>query len=299
VARSTCVYCGAPLAPDAVVAARGEEVPAPPAPERALVVLDLASVSPGTLEQALPVSRYEAELLARRAGLHLHRVLARAAAEAEAVRLGGRGLAVVVVSEAEVRARPLRCLGGERGPQRLDLRTEEGRVTLRRGDVSLVVRGPIVREYQTRLTRRRIETARLADGYRVHLHLPAVSPEAAVAGAFPRPLEIEAGNFEFGLAVTGSARLELEAWVEEVASGAPSDDGFRRLPPALGPAEPEVRGALSAASSLGLAARDRESGREDGPIVLDNVAQFRFYSGWRAAVERRRPARSLARSAPC
>ena len=112
-------------------------------------------------------------------------------------------------------------------------------------------------------------------------------------------MEIDAGSFEFGFAATGSARLELDAWVEEVASGAPSDDAFRRLPPALGPAEPEAKGALSAASSLGLASRGRETGRDGGPIVLDNVEQFRFYSGWRAAVERRRQARCPARAAPC
>ena len=280
-------------------AARREEAPAVPTGERALVVLDLADASPGTLEQALAVSRYEAELLARRGGLRLHRVLDRAAAETEALRLGALGLAVVVVSEAEARARPRRCLGGERGSRRLDLRTEEGRVTLRRGDVLLVVRGPIAREYAPSPKRRRIDTARLAEGYRVHLHLRAVSPASPPVGALPRPVEIDAGNFEFGIAVTGSARLELDAWVEEVASGAPSDDGFRRLPPALGPAEAEAKGALSAASSLSLASRGGETASDGGPILLDNVEQFRFYSGWRAAVERRRQAHSPARAAPC
>jgi hypothetical protein len=51
--------------------------------------------------------------------------------------------------------------------------------------------------------------------------------------------------------------------------------------------EEEPKGALAAASSLGRAARGRETGREEEPLVLDNAAQFRFYSGWRAAVQRR------------
>ena len=40
--------------------------------------------------------------------------------------------------------------------------------------------------------------------------------------------------------------------------------------------------------ALGRAARARDGGRDEGPVVLDTVEQFRFYSGWRAAVERRR-----------
>jgi hypothetical protein len=297
VARATCLYCGAPLPPEDLAAAlsaaaqasaqagpvraSGGPAGAPPGGERGLLVLDLADANPDTLARALALPRYEAGLLARRGGLHLHRVLEPAAAEAEAARLGARGLAAVVVPEAEARVRPLRCLGGERGTGVLSLRTEEGPVTLHRGDVLLVVRGPIVREYQPTPKRRRVDTARLEEGYRVHLHLHARPP-----GAAPRPVEIDAGNFEFGFAVTGSARLEVDAWVDEVAGDARIDEGFRRLPPALGPAEPEVKGALAAASSLGLATHGR--GSDDAPVVLDNGEQFRHYSGWRAAVARRR-----------
>jgi hypothetical protein len=103
-------------------------------------------------------------------------------------------------------------------------------------------------------------------------------------------VEIDAFAFEFGFAVTGPARFELDAWVEAIAPGATVDDGFRRLPPALGPAGPESGGALGAAGSLRLATGSGR-GREEAPIVLDNVEQFRFYSGWRGAVERRRQAR--------
>jgi len=245
---------------------------------RLLVVLDLARVLPETLARALDLPSYEAGLLVKRGGLHLHRALEGAAARAEAGRLAAGGLAVLLVPEAEARIRPLRAVGGERGEGVLALRTEEGPVTIRRGDVRLVVRGEITREYQPSSRRRRVDTARLEEGCCVHLH----------RRDDPRAVEIDAAAFEFGLAATGSARLELDAWVESVAPGVTVDDGFRRLPPALGPAGAEPGGALGAALLLGLATRGRRGGRDERPIILDNVEQFRFYSGWRAAVERRR-----------
>jgi hypothetical protein len=250
-----------------------------------LVVLDLHGMPPETLARALDLRPYEAGLLVRRGGLHLHRVLEAAAARAEARRLGAGGLAVLLVPEAQARVRPLRAVGGERGEGVLALRTEEGPVTIHRADVRLVVRGAITREYQPSSRRRRVDTARLEEGYRVHLH----------RRQDPRAVEIDAFAFEFGFSVTGSARLELDAWVEEVAPGATVDAGWRRLLPALGPAGAEPKGALAAASSLGLATRDRRGRRRDRPVVLDNVEQFRFYSAWRAAVERQRPPGSFTR----
>jgi hypothetical protein len=286
VARATCLYCGASLPPEDAAAtppgapepAAGPQASRPAEPERALVVLDVTGVVPETLARALPVTPYDAGLLVRRGGFHLHRALDPPAALVEAERIGALGIRAFVVPEAEARVRPLRCLGGHRSDGVLTLRTEEGPLTVRPGDVLLVVRGPVVREYLPSLRRRRVDTARLDEGYRVHLHRRTTT----------RPVEIDAANFEFGLAVTGSARLEVDSWVEVVAGGAPSDDGFRRLPPALGPAAPEPKGKLSAASSLGLSARGRGRGGDEGPVVLDNAEQFRFYSGWRAAVERRR-----------
>jgi len=280
--RATCLYCGAALPPESASAARPVSA-APPVgtidgDTRLLVVLDLAGVPPETFARALDLPPYEAGLLVKRGGLHLHRVLEGAAARAEAGRLGAGGLAVLLVPEAEARIRPLRAVGGERGEGVLALRTEEGPVTIRRGDVRLVVRGEITREYQPSSRRRRVDTARLEEGCCVHLH----------RREDPRAVEIDAAAFEFGFAATGSARLELDAWVESVAPGVTVDDGFRRLPPALGPARAEPGGALGAAGLLGLATRGRRGGRDERPIVLDNVEQFRFYSGWRAAVERRR-----------
>lgn len=279
-ARATCLYCGAALPPGSVSVGGAASASPPQAAaqgERRLVVLDLAGVPPETLARALDQSPYEAGLLVKRGGFHLLRVLEDASAEAEAGRLAASGLVVFLLPEAEARVRPLRALGGQRDEGVLALRTGEGPVTLRRGDVRLVVRGAITREYQPASKWRRVDTARLEEGYRVHLH----------RSQDPRAVEIDAFAFEFGFAVTGSARLELDAWVEAVAPEATVDDAFRRLPPALGPAGPEPGGALGAAGSLRLATRSRRGG-DEGPIVLDNVEQFRFYSGWRAAVERRR-----------
>ena len=286
--RASCLYCGAPLTAETGAAGADAALPAtaaaragapePPAGDRWLLVLDLAVASQDALARALERTPYEAGLLGRRGGFYLHRILEAAEAEGEVLRLGALGLTALRVPEAEARVRPLRTLGGERGEGTLTLRSEEGLVVLRRGDVLLTVAGPIVREYQTPSKRRRADTARPDEGYRVHLHRREE----------PRPVEIDPATVELGFAVTGSARLELDAWVAEVAAGAPRDDGFRRLPPALAPAEPEPKGALSAVRSLGPASRDATGRPDDRSILLDNIEQFRFYSGWRAAVERRR-----------
>jgi hypothetical protein len=290
-ARATCLYCGAPLSPRLVadVAARGADADAPreapvaAAPSRVLLVLDLARATAEMLSSSLGLPAYEAALRARRGGLHLHRVLPETLAEEEAARLEASGFDVVRVPEAEARLRPVRALGGERSEGSLSLRTEEGDAVVRRDEVLLVVKGPITREYQASSRRRKVDTARLEEGYRLHLHRRSAA----------RPLELDAANFEFGFAVTGSARLELDSWAEEVRGRAPCDDGFRRLPPALGPAGPEPKGALSALGSLVTRSRGESTSRHDRgdvPLVLDNVGQFRLYSGWRAAVERRREA---------
>jgi hypothetical protein len=241
-------------------------------------VLHLAGAPEDVLAHALERTPYDAGLLARRGGWHLHRILEAAEAEAEVLRLGALGLTALRVPETEARVRPLRTLGGERGEGTLALRTEEGLVVVRRGDVLLTVAGPIVREYQTPSRRRRVDSARPDWGYRVHLHRREE----------PRPVEVDPATVERGSAVTGSARLEVEAWVQEVADTAPRDDAFRRFPPALAPAEPEPNGALAAVGPFGRARRDATTRPDDRMILLDNVEQFRFYSGWRAAVERRR-----------
>jgi len=243
---------------------------------RTLLVLDLGDADPVRLAQVLGLPPYQAGLLARRGGFALHRVLEPGAAAEEAARLGAGGLTLVLVPEAEARTCPVRATGGEPADGALNLRTEEGALLIRGEDLLLVVSGPVVREYRPSAERRKVETATLDEGYRIHLHRRLEVPA----------IELDPSNFEFGFAVTGSTRLELDAWVAGLAPGVPRDEGFRLLTPALGPSGPEPRGPLAAAVLTRTASGRRAS--EDAMVVLDNAQQFRFYSAWRAAVERRR-----------
>jgi len=288
-ARQRCLYCGAELPPDLVAAAvpqeprrgpdeRPTEEPSPqPAPSRELLVIDFGRASPADLERALSLSPYEAALRARRGGLHLHGLFEGKTSARERERLLREGLSVEEIPEAEVRIHPLHALGGDRDGERLRLRTEDGDLTLVGEDLLIVVRGPIARQYQPSEKRRRLGSAALEDGHRLHLHR---RPE-------PRPVEIDPSNFEFGFAVTGSPRLEIESWLRSLGEGVALDDNFRWLPPALGYADPAPRSALSAVGRLAASGRGGTTGKGD-PTLLDNAAQFRFYSAWRAAIERRR-----------
>ncbi len=273
VARVECLYCGAPLAQGGDASPAPAEAATEPL-RRVLVLLDLAAASPETLAEALATSRYEATLLSRRGGLQLVRAASPEDAVAEAERLRARGAEPLLVPEEEVLATPLPCLAGEKRGAELELRTSQGSVTLARGEALLLVRGPITREYQPAQKRRRIASARLEEGFRVHVHRRGEK----------HPLEIDALNFELGFAASGSSRLAIDAWLEAVAGDARRDDGFARLPPVLGPAAPEPGGVLAAVGSLAATSRAGEA----RPLVLDNLAQFRFYSGCLAAVARRR-----------
>ena len=98
-------------------------------------------------------------------------------------------------------------------------------------------------------------------------------------------MELDPASFSFGTRGpgAGSSLLKLKAWIaalEDVAD----DDGFRRLPVALAPATPE-EGASASLRGTGRGGPGRD---KDATPILDNLAQFRFYSGWRAAAFRRR-----------
>jgi len=279
-ARPTCLYCGAPLPADAVADTRpapGATPPASPGPRRLLVVVDLAGASEAAVARAFGLSRFEAGQRLRRGGLQLHRAAEEGPAEEEAARLAGDGLAALVVPEDEARTPPLMALGGEPEAGGLRLRTDDGPIRLAGPDLLLVVKGPIARAYQPTLEIRRLQSASLEPGYRIHLH----------RRADPRPVELDPGNFELGFAVTGSSLLELVGWIDALGPGTRVDDGFRQLPPVLGEAALPGAGPLAAAASLRRPARGG-FGTDEAPAILDNLAQFRFYSGWRAAVARRR-----------
>jgi hypothetical protein len=74
----------------------------------------------------------------------------------------------------------------------------------------------------------------------------------------------------------------MSRWIDALASSVEVDDEFRRVPPALGAAEDGAAGAVGAAAAL------RPPRRRDAPLLLDNLAQFRFYSAWRGLVAKAR-----------
>jgi hypothetical protein len=250
--------------------------PPPPSAGRLLLVVDVTGLGVEALGRALGLPAFEAVLRHRQGGLYLHRVGATPEVEAEAGRLESEGLRAVLVPESEARVPPVPATGGERDGRRLRLKTAQGSLEVGREDILLVVEGPIQREYQPReVERTKPRTATLDTGYRFHLH----------RRSDPRPVELDPANFSFGArgAGTGSSLLELKAWVAALGEGVATDDGFKRVPPALSPAPPEEGAAASLRRTGSGLARAQEA-----PAILDNLAQFRFYSGWRAAVERRR-----------
>ena len=265
-----------------MAAATAASVPDTPASTHAgtggtLLLVDCSSRDPATLGEALGLLPYESALRHRRGGYALEAVLDPAAAEEEAVRLRAAGLVVFLVPESLTRAEPWLATGGVRETDGLRLRGAHGVRHVSGPDLRLVVKGPIVREYQTPFQRRKVQTARLEDGYRFHLHLRA-SPEI---------LEIDPGDFDFEARTLlfGSSRLEMEDWIDSLAREVTVDDAFRHATPALGPGSPSSKGPLAATAAL---SRSAATGRESEATVHDNLRQFRFYSSWRGVVERDR-----------
>ena len=287
-ARPACLYCGAALPAEAVAeaaasAAALEAGPTPPdeGPPRMLVLVDSSSADPGTLAAARELSAYEAALRHRRGGYSLEGVLGQAEAEPEAARLRAAGLGVFLVPESRARAEPWLAIAGTRQDGGdLSLRGAGGSRQVSRPDLLLVVRGPIVREYQAPLAPRKVQTARLADGYRFHLHLRSS----------PQVLELDPGDFDFGTRATAfsSSLLEMNDWLAALVEGVVVDDAFRYSTPALGPGT-EPAGPLAATRALSRSAKGNDKSQA---AVHDNLRQFRFYSGWRGEVERAKGAPS-------
>jgi len=299
VARPACLYCGAPLPPDALAQAQapGREGPSPPAVTGAPaapgagpapasetlthLILDLSRADPRVLARALALAPYEAQQRVRRGGFQLHRLLPDPEAAAEAARLGREGLTILVAGAEAVRAasEPALIVGGRLEPHRFLGRTASGPLELAAADLLLVVRGPIRREYQAQPKPRKIASASLTDGYRFHLH----------RRRSPEPVELDPDDFEFDDAggEVASSLLRLAAWVDGIARGIHVDDAFRLLSPALGAVQASGTARLEPARALSTRGpgEDRDG---DQRIVLDNVRQFRAYSAWRGVVERLR-----------
>jgi hypothetical protein len=279
--RPQCLYCGA-LLPSAARPgdSSGRPETTTTGPERSLVILDLAGADPAALARALGLTTFEAIQRSRRGAFDLWRSLPREEADAEVARLSTHGVRALTVHESGVReaSRPSLASGGRLEGSTLSARTEGGPLRVEGKDVLLQVMGEIARGYAPEAKVRRARTSTLDPGHRLHLHF---------VGS-PRPLEIDPGSFDFGDAPLGrSSLLTLMEWVRAVAPSAPSDDGFRRQVPALAPSEGDLAGPAAAARALATAGRTGVRGR-DAPVVLDNLAQFRFYSSWRGAAERAR-----------
>lgn len=272
-----CLYCGAPLSETTQASARAAAqavlAGAPAASAgvpRAFVVYE-PPADPALLAKALGVARFEAEQRRRRGGPQLHRILPAEQAAAEAARLAGLGIHAGAIAESETLAArtPRLALAAARPERALVLRLDSGPLAVSAADLRLVVRGPIAREYQSRENaRHQVRTATLEGGYRFHLHFVAE----------PRPVEIDTASCELGAGARGSTLLTLSGWIKDL--GVPEDDGFRWLTPALAPETETGQGVVRAAEPLRPKAAAK---RDEAVVVLDNVAQFRVYSGWRGA----------------
>jgi hypothetical protein len=275
--RPRCLYCGAALpatAPSGSDAAATTEIPA--GEERSLVVIDVGGADAAAVAAGLGLSRLDASQRMSRGGLDLWRIASTNRAEEEAGRLRAAGLTAILIPEAEVREsrRPVATAGGRPSDGTLELRVDGGKVRVSGDDLLVVVQGPITRERPPSAETRRVRLATLEAGYRIHLH----------RHEDPRPLELDPDAFDFGPAgVAQSSLLTLREWVEALAPRTTVDDSFRRIPPALAP------GTANDPMTEVLAGRSRASRNKQGSTVpLDNLEQFRFYSAWRGAVERRR-----------
>jgi hypothetical protein len=240
------------------------------------VIVDLGRAEAAAVTVGLGLSRFDASQRVNRGGLDLWRIAPTATAQEEVSRLRVAGLKAMLIPEGEVREgrRPVVATGGRWIDGGLELRVDEGSVRVSGNGILVIVQGPIAREYPPSPETRRVRLATLEPGYRIHLH----------CSQSLRPLELDPDLFDFGPAgVAQSSLLALREWVQTLALQTPVDDSFRRIPPALAPgaARDSLRAVLAAQSR---AARDKKT----NAMPLDNVDQFRFYSAWRGAVERRR-----------
>lgn len=279
--QARCVYCGAELPPEAVAAAAAARAALEadwaredaPMAGRVLVVLELDSADEDALARALGLSAFEAGQRRRRGGMDLHRILPEPQAHEEAARLRGYGLDVLEIADDEVRrAEPVLVSRGAAEKGALALEGDTGRLRLSADDALLIVRGTIAREYAVSSEIRRVRLSTLEPGYRIHLH----------RRLDVRPIELDPAALEFGPgAAPGSAQLQIASWLDRLFPLVPRDDSFRLVIPALAPAALPAGSSAAAAAALGSPGRERRA-------VLDNVAQFRFHSAWRAAARRRR-----------
>lgn len=296
-ARPTCVYCGkalptgtveeATLAAQRVLesktlvgletAARGDLA----RPARRYLVIDTTSAPANALAYACSISVWEARQWQATARYRLLRISDEPQDGPLESELRERGVPALVIPEDVVaRARrPLivETLDLSATPLLAHLVEDPEAAVVPRNllehEIFLIVSAPIKREKVHEAVASRLRPdRRLDDGYLVHLHLKGE----------PRPWEIDPRRTGFQGPGEASAHMRTLELVRRLAATASHDEGFKNMVPALSPGvEPLIEFA-------GLK-KSRPAGKEPKTVILDNVAQFREYSAWRAAVERTRP----------
>jgi hypothetical protein len=240
---------------------------------RALVLVELGGVPADVVAAALGLMAFEAQQRARRGGWQLHRISAVEAAEIEAQRLRAEGLNAFALPLSEVSPAddPLVAVGGRALANGLRLRTDRESFDVHPEEILLLVVGTIHREVTDEVKKRHSRPPRPQPGLRFHLNRRDA--------AQPIKLDPDSIAFDDTPVVPSSSLIEIRSWIAALAPPPALDEGFRDVTPALSPSRRADAG-LSTALRSGPA-------REDAATPLDNLPQFRFYSGWRAALARR------------
>lgn len=294
-ARANCVYCGAALSTEILeeaslaarrvlqtkslahleAAAKGLGRDQPP---RRYLVIDTAAASVQTLAEACSVSVWEARQWQTASRYRLVKVSAEPADGPLESGLKEKGLDLFVVPEETVaRSRNpilLESIDISSTPAQCTLRDDaEGpasRRELSEPDIALIVSASIRREKVKDQTSLRIRSeTRLEDAWLVHLHLRSQT----------RPWEIDPRRTGYKGVGLASAHMSTVELVRRLSAGAPHDEAFKNIVPALSPGVDEQNEPTS------LKTTPKPTGKEPKLVVLDNVAQFREYSAWRGALE--------------
>jgi hypothetical protein len=298
-ARPTCVYCGAALPKETLEeaafaaqrvlksktlldlenAAKGAEQPVRPA--RRYLVIDTTSASAEDLALGCSISEWETRQWQAASRYRLLRISDGSQDGHIESQLRERGVAPLVIPEDVValarRPMTVETLDLSAPPLlRAHLAEEPDAAVVPRDlgehDIVLMVSAIIKREKVREPLASRLQAdRRLDDGYLVHLHLKGQS----------RPWEIDPGRTGYQGPGPTSAYMRTLELVRRLAAAISHDEGFKNIVPALSP-------GVDPLTDLAGLRDSRSKGKEPKTVILDNVAQFREYSAWRAAVERTR-----------
>jgi hypothetical protein len=296
------MYCGAPLPPEVLeaaagaaervlqskslagleAAAKGEDASLA---KRRYVVIDTSTASPEIVASACSVSIWEARQWQAASRYRLVKISQETGEDRLESNLRGMGLDALVVSgEAVARARnpiPVESVDVSVQPILCAVREDPEAVPSRRelneGAITLIVSGPIKRERQKPQTTKVRLDSRLEDAWLVHLHFRDE----------PRPWELDPRRTGFEGAGLASAHMRTLELVRRLSTSVPMDETFRNVVPALSPGVDPLDDLPGV-----KAPSEKPQDKQQKAVMFDNVAQFREYSAWRAAVERLRPRNS-------